>query len=178
MSDPNSLEDQQYVEMGKIYEQIVKNPATREVALRATKHVSPSTPIPEIDLIDRVAKGVQPLNEKIATLEKEKLEREVKDRIEAKRADLREAGHSKSDIDAIEKLMVERNIPDHKTAAEFFTLQSRQVAPSSPHLYTSPTKIPFGDKDAVKAAGGQRKFFIQDAHQAVDDIRSGKIKLQ
>jgi hypothetical protein len=178
MSDDNSLENfspEELANMGKLYATLVNDPQTREVTLRATKKVSPKTAIPEIDVLDRVGQAVKPHIDRVTNLEQKLLQKDVEAKIEAKRSDLREMGHSKSEIDAIEKLMVEKQIPDHKTAAEFYSMQSKQTTPT-PANWTNPNKIPL-DREKSKAAGGFKKFFLQDAHQAVDEIRSGKIKL-
>ena len=171
----NQFTDDELKSMGSLYAKLVNDQKTREFTLRATKHVAPQTPIPEIDVLDRVGAAVKPHIEKIDKLEKEMLKKSVEEKIEKKRADLRGQGYTQQEIEAVEKLMVEKQIPDHMTAAEFYRLQSKSVEPTPSH-YVSPTKLPY-DKEKGKAAGGWRKFYTQDAHQAIDDIRAGRIKL-
>ncbi len=178
MADDNSLENyspEELANMGKLYATLVNDPATRDMTLRATKKVSPKTVIPEVDVYDRVGQAVAPHLKKIADMEQRELQRDVKEKIEGKRRELRKDGFSDDEIDAVEKLMTDKQIPDHKTAAEFYRLQSKQVTPT-PANWSNPNKLPL-DKEKSKAAGGFKKFFIQDAHQALDDIHSGKIKL-
>lgn len=177
-SDETSLEDfspEEYKNMGKLYATLVKDPTTRELTLRATKKVAPGTAIPEIDVLDRVGSAVKPHLDKISALEKRELERDVKERIREKREALSAEGFSRDEIDSVEKLMVEKQIPDYKTAGEFFRLQSKSAAPT-PASYVAQNRLPV-DKAKFKEAGGSKKYFIQDAHQAVDDIRAGRIKL-
>lgn len=173
-----SLEDftpEELANMGRLYGQLVKNPKTRDMTLRATKAISPETSIPEIDVLDKVAHAMTPHLKNIEKLTADNLKLQVERNIEAKRASLREDGYTKDEIEAVEKLMVEKQIPDYKTAGEFFRLQAK-AAPTTPANWSNPTRLPI-DKDKTKAAGGYKKFFLQDAHQAIDDIRSGKIKL-
>lgn len=175
-----SLEDfspEQLAEMGKLYANMVNNPATREATLRATKKAAPNTPIPEIDVLDRVGAGIKPYVDKQAAMEQKLMEADARAKLEEKRAMLRDQGRTKDEIAAIEKIMVEKQIPDHATAAEFYTLQSKAAAPTAPTYQYQPQKLPV-DKEAAKAAGGFKNFFLQDAHKAVEDLRAGKIKLQ
>lgn len=181
MSEQNeSLENGQWSEdelkqMGRLYGKLVNTPATREFTLRATKKIAPETSIPEIDVFDRVGAAMKPHIEKTTKLEQQLLAKDVEAKIEAKRRDLRKGGFNDDEIDAVEKIMVEKQIPDHKTAGEFYRLQSRAATPT-PESWKGDNRLPF-DKEKTKAAGGFKKFFQQDAHQAVDDLRSGKIKL-
>lgn len=176
--DEKSLENftaDELANMGKLYATLVNDPSTREITLRATKKVAPGTAIPEIDVTDRLASAVRPHLEKISAMEKRELERDVKERIREKRDALRADGYTQDEIESVEKLMVEKQIPDYKTAGEFFRLQSKSATPT-PASYVAQNRLPV-DKEKFKEAGGSKKYFIQDAHQAVDDLRSGKIKL-
>lgn len=176
---PASLEDyspDQLASMGRLYAQLVQNPATRLNTLRSTKTISPNTPIPELDVLDQVAKGMKPYIDETAALKKNILERDVRDGIEAKRRELYSKGHTKEQVEQIEKLMVERKIPDHDTAAEFFKLQSKAAEPTTPKYQYQPNTLPL-DKEKAKAAGGFKKFYQNDAHAAIDDIRAGRVKL-
>lgn len=179
MSDENSLENQltddELKSMGKLYAQMVNDPKTRMHTLRATKIISPNTPIPELDVFDRVGAAVKPHIDKVDALEKKFIEKDAENNVLRKREELYDLGHSKAEVEAIEKLMLEKRIPDHKTAAEFYKLQA-QSAPVTPASYVHRPTLPI-DKDAAKKAGGFKNFFLQDAHSAVDDLRSGKIKL-
>ena len=174
-----SLEDftpEELAAMGRVYGQLVKNTKTRDTVLRATKVVAPDTSIPELDVMDKVATAISPHLKEIETMRQERLKEKVEARIESDRAGLREKGFSKDEISAVEKIMVEKKIPDYGTASEYFRMQAK-TAPVTPANWTNPTRLPF-DKEKTKAAGGFKNFFKQDAHQAIDDIRSGKIKLQ
>ncbi len=179
MADKDSLENFTEAErdaMARMYDRLVKDPKTRDVTLRATKTVAPETNIPEIEVMDRVAHAMTPHLTEIAALKKDKLEREVKDRLTAARQKLRDdAGMNQKDIDAVEKIMVEKHIPDHATAAEFYTMQNRTATPT-PESWSNPVKMP-GNADGFKKAGGFKNFFRNDAHAAVDELHNGQIKI-
>lgn len=172
-----SLEDyspEQLAEMGQVYAKLISDPATRELTLRSTKKISPGTPIPEIDLMDQFSAFAKPHIDKIDKLEREKMERDAADRLREKRAVLAEKGYDKDQISAIEKVMLEKHIPDHETAAEHFTMQSKLATPTPD---TFKPQLPRFDKDKIKEAGGLKNYFRNDAYAAIDDLRSGKVKL-
>lgn len=177
-SDETSLENftpQERDELAALAQGLSRNPKTRDAYLRLIKQHAPDTPIPEIDVIERTRQMAKPLVDKVLAMEAKELEREVKGRIADKRNELRDDGYSKDEIEAIEKLMVERQIPNHKTAGEFFRMQ-RQSAQPTPSSYTMP-RVPLPDKAKAKEAGGYKRFFQQDAHAAIDDLRAGRVKL-
>lgn len=181
MADENSLENQEYTpeelaNMGRMYAKLVKSPKTRDGVLRATKAVAPETNIPEIDVLDKVAVAMTPHLTKMQKLEQDAIKHQVERNIETKRAELREQGFGKDEIDAVEKLMVEKQIPDYKTAGEFYRLQAQSAKPT-PANWENKNKLPV-NKEGFKKEGGYKNFFKQDAHQAIEDIRAGRIKLQ
>lgn len=180
MAEAESLENQQWTEdelkqMGRLYGTLVKNPKTRETALRMTKFVAPETSIPEIDVLDRVTAGVKPINERLTKTEEKLLAADTRNGILEKRQVLMDKGYTKDDVAAMEKIMTEKHIPSYETAAEFYDNQ-RRAAPVTPANYIGRPTLPI-DREKTKLAGGYKKFFQQDAHAALDDLRSGKIKL-
>lgn len=179
-TDAQSLENQEWSDeelkqMGRLYGTLSKNPKTRETTLRMTKHIAPDVSIPEIDVLDRVAGGIKPIADKLTKMEERLLASDTKNSILEKRQGLYDKGYSKDDVSAMEKIMTEKHIPSYETAAEFYDAQRKSATPT-PASWNSPNKLPI-DREKAKAAGGSKKFFLQDAHAAVDDLRSGKIKL-
>lgn len=171
---PADIPDEQTRELARLARALANNPETRMTFLRMTKKIDPATPIPELDVLDRVQGAVKPHLEKLEALEKKLLEKEVMEKVSAKRNALRESGHTQADIDAIEKIMVEKQIPDHATAAEFFKMQRQVAQPTPAHLQV--TRLPV-DKAAIKEAGGIRKWGQNEAHTAIDDLRAGRVRL-
>lgn len=178
MADKDSLENMSPEDkdnLAKLAHGLANNPKTRQMFLRLTKAHAPETSIPEIDVLDTVGAAVKPHLDKIAEMEKKALEREVADRIRERREELREQGHSKEEIEAIEKVMVDHQIPSHKTAAEFFKLQRQTATPTPANFQMN--RLPSVTKDQIKSAGSVKRHFIQDAHAAIDDLRAGRVRL-
>lgn len=177
MADKNSLENlspEERDELASLAQGLANNPETRPMYLRLIKKHSPTTAIPEIDVLNTVGNALQPHLAKIEKLEQEKLEREVNDRLRANRESLRDEGHSKEDIAAIEKMMVDEKIPSHATAAKYFKLQNQAAVPTTAHMRRA--EVPIG-RDKIKEAGGIRRWGTNEAHAAIDDIRAGRVKL-
>lgn len=179
-----SLEDRTEEERDRLaamYESIINNPATREMALRATKIAHPKLVIAELDNKDAIAAATKPLQEKIDQMQEEKLREDMEKRVEAQRKALRDQGYSQADVDEIEKLMVSDKIATHETAAKYFTAQ-RQLAEPTPGTRqgTSVTYALPGDAlNSIKTAGkkGLGAWARNEAAAAINDIAAGRIKL-
>lgn len=172
---------EQIEELADTTRELLANPATRAITLRAMKKINPALSTPEIDLEDRAVAEFKKRDEKIAELTQKELERDARERIRDEREKLLASGHSREDIAAIEKLMMDRKIPDYATAAEFFT-QSRKLAEPTPAPFNAGRPPTIGlPEDPLKAAKagpkGLRDFARNQASAALDEIRSGKIKL-
>lgn len=184
----DSLEDnvQEFTEaerdqMARTYTAMLRNPATRELALRATKANNPQASIPEIDLKDAARAEFKKRDDQMAEMTKQLLERDARDRIRDERDRLKEAGHSKEDIAAIEKLMTEKQIPSYETAAEYFRNQNRVAEPAPYQPGQALTyRMPETELAAAAKSGkaGLSRLARESAASAMDDIRSGRIKLQ
>lgn len=178
MADPNSLEnvDPVDLELAALSKRLATNPKTRTEYLRLLKKENPDQVIPELEVEDRIAAFAKPHIERVEKMSLELLKRDTQDKIEAKRRKLRDEGYTQQDIDAIEKLMVEKQIPAHDTAAEHFKM-SKQLATPTPSALsrTGVNTLPI-DKKLVKEAGGIRNWSRIEAHKAVDDIKAGRVK--
>lgn len=173
------MSPEQRDELARLTMDIANNPKTRGLYLRAVKEAKPGTPIPELDLENRVLDAVRPYAKKTLELEQKLVETAAKNRVVEARQALADDGYSKDEIDQIEALMVEEkksgSMLNHKTAANFFKMRQQTAAPTPASLHTM--QLPRADKAAVKEAGGFKQFYRGEAHRAIDDIRSGKIKL-
>lgn len=152
---------------------LAEDPKTRRAFQALLKTQNPSLPIPELDAETRAAAQIKPLQDELAALRKEQAEKRGVDGLQARRAKLREAGHSDEEITSIEKLMVDKQIPSHDTAAEHFRM-SQKLATPTPSILRQNT-LPVAGKD-VKEAGGIRKWAITEASKAADDIKAGRVK--
>lgn len=179
MSDPaDSLElTEADKQLSSLARDLANDPKTRKDFLRLIKAKHPDRVIPELDTEEQMRKFAEPYIKEQADLKKKLLERDVRDRIEAERSTLRDAGYSKDDIAAIEKLMTEKHIPSHATAAEHYKMSKTLSTPTPSTLTRAGTnKLPV-DKKALKESGGIKNWARDEAHKAADDIKSGRVKL-
>jgi hypothetical protein len=153
-------------------DQLQADPRTREGFLRLAKTVNPDAAIPEIDMPARMAQQFKPMFDELNALKEQMARRDIEDKVKANRkAALSVDGVSRADLPAIEKLMVEKQIPDHKTAAEFFALQNRAADPTPANQGTTRTfgapKLP----DLKEFGGNQLAWARKTAAQAIDEFR-------
>jgi len=99
--------------------------------------------------------------------------------IEAKRRALITAGKaSTKDLDAIEKIMVEKHIPDHETAAEFYALQQKSAEPTPDITMQKNLKESVQPQMDLKPFNGNINDWARaTAKNTLDEIRKGQIKI-
>lgn len=153
--------------LAALADSLSSNPKTREGFLLLTKAANPEASIPEIDIPRRIQGLVQPYVEKITALEAKITDREARDKIEEKRRSL---GVSREELDAIEKVMIDKGIANHETAREFIAAQSRVAEPtpaSTSRMYRPAGKdfLPSMNVDEARAQA------LTMAHQVVDELR-------
>jgi len=164
----------QIQELAALADSLTKNPKTRESFLRLAKTASPETPIPEIDIKDQVRAMAQPLVEKVASLERELLTRKVEDNIINHRSGLYEKGFKKDEVTQIEQLMIDKQIPSHETAAEFYRMQ-KQTATPTPSTMT-PITLPTNVMESMKNGGqaGMNQWARGEAYSIISDLKAGR----
>lgn len=151
------------------------NPKTRTHFLRNQKFVTPETSIPEVDIPMQTEallnKGYEQLRLMQGQLDEERIRRQIMER----RQDLMER-HSltKKDVEEVEKLMLEKQIASHDTAAEFYKSQQQSAQPT-PSIF-SQNQMPKVD---LKAAGmpNMNSWARSTATQVIDEMR-GRIKVK
>jgi hypothetical protein len=157
---------------------IEQNPETRLEFLKLRKKLNPNQVIPELDAREPFEKKISEQNQKLEEMERRALERDINDRIKDNRSKIR-AKYKVSDdqVTEIEKLMVEKKIPDYETAAEFFTM-SRRVAEPTPNSISNPMfEMPKGDW--AKGIGNKSaldKVARTVAYEAWNEATSGNFK--
>jgi len=177
MSDPNSLENSpEDKELAELFRAMSKNPKTRRTLLATVKAHAPETPIPEIDMENRVLQMAKPLVDQVEKIQQDRLKEQVEARIEKARAKLSGQGYTETDIAAIEKLMTEKQIPSHDTAAEHYAMSKKLAAPAPSTLRSMTNTLPI-DKKSVKEAGGIKAWARNEAVKAADEIKRGQVKL-
>ena len=155
---------------------LANNPKTRAHFLRLTKMANPEVQIPEIEMADQLNGILSKGAERIKSMEDKLMQREMQDRLSEARRELREQGIAKEDIAEVEKLMVERRIPDHKTAAEFFNL-SRKAAEPTPSRYSGVgVEVPKIDLTKVQGAN-INAWARQEAANTLSDIIKNRSRI-
>jgi hypothetical protein len=125
-----SLEDlsfEQRDELAKLAKTLADNPATRKEFLRMTKQVNPEMSIPELEIEDYTNKKVSAAEERVMKLEAQLRERDAREELEKRRAKL---GRTEEEIAEIEKVMLEKGMTNHETAAEYFDWMKQAAAPT------------------------------------------------
>ena len=139
-----SLEDislEQRDELAMLMKELAENPATRKEALRLTKKVRPNLPIPELEIEDYTEKKVTQAEDRVAQLEAKLKEKESLEELQKRRDRLIKKGlASEEDIEEIEKIMLEKKISDHETAAEYFDWMKQAAQPTPTGYSPSPLK--------------------------------------
>jgi len=167
-----SLEDLSFEardELAALAKQLAENPATRKDFLRMTKQVKPEMPIPELDIEDYTRKEVGKSNERVEHLEAKLRERDALDKLKERRQSLLRDGlvANEEEIDEVEKVMLEKNIADHKTAAEYFAWMKQSAVPT-PTGYNPSAMSKFNLNDYWKnPVQGARN----EAAKALNDLR-------
>ena len=168
-----SLEDMsndQVNELAALAKQLAENPETRKDFLRLTKKAKPDLPIPELEIEDATTHAVSKAYERVEGIENRMRERDARDSLNERRQSLLKKGFAKddSDIEAIEKIMLEKNIPNHETAAEYWKWMQQSAAPTPGTSYNPSTLSKFDlskfQKNPVAAAR-------DEAFKALNELR-------
>ena len=125
-----SLEDlsfEQRDELAMLAKQLADNPNTRKEFLRMTKQVKPEMSIPELDIEDYTNKKVTAAEERVMRLEAQLRDRDAREELDKRRAKL---NRSEKEIAEIEKVMLEKGMTNHETAAEYFDWMNQAAAPT------------------------------------------------
>ena len=170
------LSNEAIVGLAQLAKGLTDSPATRMRALTLAKELDPSLSIPEIDIPHQVNATLQEERTKREALEAKILENDVRQQVREKRETLKQSrGLSDADVAEVEKLMVEKGINNHDTAAEFYKAQQQSATPT-------PYKMGFGshqkpDIDTKPFGGNIGQWSRNEAANTIADIRAGRIKV-
>lgn len=119
-------------ELAALAQQLAENPETRKDFLRLTKKVKPDLPIPELDIEERASKVYSQADERVQQLEAKLKQKEAVEELERRRQTLVKKGlvDAEDDIKDVEKLMLERGITNHETAAEYHRWMKEAAKPT------------------------------------------------
>lgn len=159
-------------ELAALARKLAENKETRKDFLRLTKKVNPDLPVPELDIEDRTESVLSRANERVEQLEAKLREKEALAELERRRTVLMKKGKIKNetDIEAVEKVMLEKGITDHETAAEYWNWMNQAAVPTksgyNPNVLDTGTKSVLSQywKNPTTAAREQ-------AAKALDEIR-------
>ena len=129
-------------ELAALAQQLAENPATRKQFLRMTKQVKPDLPIPELEIEESTTRAVSKAEERVQALEAKLREKEAIEALKERREALVKKGLAKSeaDIEGIEKVMLEKGITNHETAAEYHEWMRQAAVPTASSYNPSPVK--------------------------------------
>jgi hypothetical protein len=162
-----SLEAQ--AELAALAKSLAENPKTRKQFLQLTKQVRPDVPIPEIEIEERTNAVLETANKRVESLEAKLRAKDAKEELERRRTNLRtkQLAESDEDIADIEKLMIEKGIANHETAAEYHSWMKQAAAPT-PSQFPQPVMSRFNTQDYMKNPVGAAR---DAAHAALAEFR-------
>lgn len=168
-----SLEDislEQRDELALLAKQLAENPSTRKDFLRMTKKVKPDLPIPELEMQDYTEQKMSDMENRLMASENKLREKEAREELDKRRQSLIKKGLARDDADVeqIEKIMLEKNISNHETAAEYFDWM-KQAAEPTPSGYNPSAISKF---DLSKYWKNPQMGARDEAAQALKDIRN------
>ena len=162
-----SLEAQ--AELAALAKSLAEDPKTRKQFLQLTKQVRPDVPIPEIEIEERTNAVLETANKRVESLEAKLRAKDAKEELERRRTNLRtkQLAESDEDIADIEKLMIEKGIANHETAAEYHSWMKQAAAPT-PSQFPSLVMSRFYSQDYMKNPVGAAR---DAAHAALAEFR-------
>jgi hypothetical protein len=168
------LSSEQIADLAVLAKAQLDSPQTRSYFLRNAKVVNPEVSIPEVDIPFQVqglmAKSQEQINALQQQLNDERTMRDISQRRETLKSK-----HSLSDKDIaeVEKLMLEKQIVSHETAAEFYVSQRHSAQPT-PSLF-APNTLP---KIDLKGSGmpNMNQWSRNEATNVINELR-GRIRV-
>ena len=120
-------------ELAALAQTLAENPETRKDFLRMTKRVKPDLPIPELDIEDYTHRAVTRSEDRVQALEAKLREKEAIEELQTRRQSLMKKGliSNESEVGDVEKIMLERGITNHETAAEYHQWMKQAAVPTS-----------------------------------------------
>ena len=120
-------------ELAALAQTLAENPDTRKDFLRMTKKVKPDLPIPELDIEDYTNRAVNRSENRVQALEAKLREKEAIEELQKRRQSLMKKGliSNESEVGDVEKIMLERGITNHETAAEYHQWMKQAAVPTS-----------------------------------------------
>ena len=130
-----SLEDlsfEQRDQMAALMRELSDNPQTRKDVLRLTKKIKPDLVIPELEIEETTTSAVSEARKELDSLKAQLAQRQAEEDLDKRRNSLIKKGLAQNDedVEAIEKVMLEKKIADHESAAEYWQWMKQSAAPT------------------------------------------------
>ena len=130
-----SLEDmtfEQRDQLALLMRELSDHPNTRKEVLRLTKQIKPDLIIPELEIEQSTNSAVSAANKRVEELEAKIREKEALADLEARRMKLIKKGliQDESDIEQVEKIMLDKGITNHESAAEYWNWMKQSAVPT------------------------------------------------
>jgi hypothetical protein len=157
-------------ELAQLARTLAENPETRKDFLRLTKKAKPGLPIPELEIEDYTNTAVSSANKRVEHLEAKLRERDAMEELERRRSSVVRKGlANENNIEEIEKVMLEKGITNHESAAEYWAWMKQSAEPT-PSGYNPSAISQFDLKKFWKnPVTGAR----DEAAKALADLRKG-----
>jgi hypothetical protein len=156
-------------ELAALAQTLAENPETRKDFLRMTKRIKPDLPIPELDIEDYTHRAVSRSEDRVQALEAKLREKEAIEELQKRRQSLMKKGliSNESEVGDVEKIMLERGITNHETAAEYHQWMKQAAVPTSTGYNPSAVKQFDLNKYWKNPAAAARN----EAMNALNDLR-------
>lgn len=168
-----SLEDlsfEQRDQMAALMRELSDNPQTRKDVLRLTKKIKPDLVIPELEIEDKTTSYIEKLENRLAERDAKDREQEALRDLESRRTKLMKKGLIKdeSEIEEVEKVMLEKGITNHEAAAEYWNWMKQSAAPTPSGYNPSAVKQFDLSKYYKNPVGAAR----EEAAKALNELRN------
>lgn len=167
-----NLSLEQRDELAALLKEMSENPETRKDVLRLTKKLRPDLPVPELEIEDYTEKRVSQANARVEELERRLAEKEARESLNKRRETLLKKGliENESDIDEVEKVMLENKIADHETAAQYWQWMKQAAVPTP----TGYNPNPVAKFDLGKYYKNPTSAARDEAAKALSELRNNR----
>ena len=125
-----NLSSDAITELAALSKRLSEDPRTRRPFLKLTKEVHPDLPVPEIEIEERTTQALSAAEKRVQSLEAKLREKDAREELARRRNAIKEKGLAGTDQDIaeIEKIMVDKGIANHETAADYWQWMKQSAA--------------------------------------------------
>jgi len=131
MSSLENMSFEQRDELARLMQQLADTPETRKDVLRLTKKLNPNMNIAELDIEDNTNSAIAQMRAENEALKAKFAQKEAVENLENVRRNVVKKGLvSEEELPQVEKLMLDKRIADHETAAEYHNWMKQAAVPT------------------------------------------------